>query len=336
MPSSNILVPTDDQQKPQTVLIAEDDAVFRHLLERQLQSWGYKAISVRDGHEAWEALQQPNTPDLLILDWMMPGLDGLELCRRIREKQSDHYQYVLLLTGKDEKQDVIDGLNSGADDYLTKPFDLRELRARLRAGKRILALQRELIQAREALRFEATHDALTGLWSRGATLQLLAVEMQRSARTKTSTGILMVDLDHFKNVNDTYGHLTGDEVLKEAANRISQAVRSYDFVGRYGGEEFLAILASCTLDDLRVVAERIRTAVADLPISTKTGSVKATVSIGGIVSSDAAHDLEFLAAADAALYQAKRSGRNRVVIGSCDPGPVLPESFTSINVIAHA
>lgn len=323
-------------QSAQRVLVAEDDPIFRRVLERQLNNWGYEAIVVQDGGEAWEILQQSNPPDLLILDWMMPGIDGLELCRRIRQKQSDRYQYVLLLTGKDEKEDVIEGLNSGADDYLTKPFDIGELRARLRTGKRILALQTELIQAREALRFEATHDALTGLWSRGATLHLLGSEMQRCARTNTSTGILMVDLDHFKNINDTYGHLIGDEVLKETAYRIGQAVRSYDFVGRYGGEEFLAILTNCTLADIRMVAERIRTAIADLPIATKTADVKATASIGGVVTSKGAHDLEFLAAADSALYEAKRTGRNRVVIANCHPRPVLDETFNCSSGIAHA
>jgi two-component system, cell cycle response regulator len=326
----------DEQQQSQTVLVAEDDPVFRHLLDRQLRSWAYRVVTVSNGQEAWDALQKPGSPDLLILDWMMPGLDGVELCSRIRQEQKDRYEYILLLTGKDEKQDVIDGLNSGADDYLTKPFDIRELRARLRAGKRILALQRELIRAREALRFEATHDALTGLWSRGAALQLLSVEMQRCARSNTCTGILMVDLDHFKKVNDTYGHLTGDDVLKEAAFRISQAVRSYDFVGRYGGEEFLAILTDCTPEDLRIVAERIRATVADLPIRTRTAEVKATVSIGGVVSNNGAHDLEFLAAADAGLYEAKRAGRNRVVIGSSNVSPALSQSFKSINAVAHA
>jgi diguanylate cyclase (GGDEF)-like protein len=325
-----------DQPKALKVLVAEDDAMFRRLLERQLQNWGLEVIAVEDGEQAWKIVEQPNPPDLLILDWMMPGIDGVDLCRRVRQQQNDRYPYVLLLTGKDEKQDVIEGLNSGADDYLTKPFDLGELRARIRAGKRILSLQQQLIRAREALRYEATHDALTGLWSRGATLHLLATEMQRGIRANTSTGILLVDLDHFKNVNDTHGHLIGDEVLKEAANRISQAVRSYDFVGRYGGEEFLAILASCTLDDLRIVAERIRAAVADLPIATRTASVKATVSIGAVVTSRGAHELESLEAADSALYEAKRSGRNRVVIGAREAGTVLEEQFAKCTMVAHA
>jgi two-component system cell cycle response regulator len=335
--TSDSIVLSEDElfDPPLKVLVAEDDPVFRRLLQNRLENWGYQVVIVRDGAEAWEMLQQPDAPGLLILDWMMPAIDGLELCRRIRKNQNGAYQYILLLTGKDDKQDLINGLNAGADDYLTKPFDIGELRARLRAGKRILSLQQELIKAREALRFDATHDALTGVWSRGAALHLLGAEVQRGARANTSTGILMIDLDHFKNVNDTYGHITGDEVLKEAANRIGQAVRSYDFVGRYGGEEFIAILTNCTLEDLRVVAERIRSAVADLPIGTKNAHVKATVSIGGVVTTNQAHDLEFLAAADSALYDAKRSGRNRVVIGSCEPSLVLKSVFTN-GVIAHA
>ena len=317
-----ILIPEIDRRKgaSETVLVAEDDPIFRRLLQSRLQNWGYRVITVADGAEAWELLLQPDTPDLLILDWMMPGIDGLELCRRIRHKERDRYQYILLLTGKDEKQDIVKGLNAGADDYLTKPFDIGELEARLRAGKRILSLQQELIQAREDLRFQATHDALTGLWSRGAALDLLRSELRRAVRPHTSTGILMADLDHFKSINDTYGHLIGDAVLKEASRRITQAVRSYDFVGRYGGEEFLTILSKCTMDDLQTVAERMRRAVADTPISTSAGDIKVTVSIGAVVAPANAPDLEMLAAADCALYEAKHSGRNCVVIGKHEDG----------------
>lgn len=337
-PESDAIAFSEDEMfKPaETALVAEDDPMYRRLLQNRLENWGYRVITVNDGAEAWDILQQPKPPALLILDWMMPGTDGLELCRRIRQKQDDPYQYILLLTGKDDKQDLIEGLNAGADDYLTKPFDIGELRARLRAGRRILSLQRELIQSREALRFDATHDALTGVWSRGAILHLLEAEIQRGARVQASLGVLMIDLDHFKNVNDTYGHLAGDEVLKEAACRIGRAVRSYDFVGRYGGEEFLAILTNCTLDDLRVVAERIRTAVADFPIAANNEVLKATVSIGAIVTSTQYRDQDFLAAADSALYAAKRSGRNRVVIGSCSPNLALSDNFAAPSVVAHA
>ncbi len=306
----------------ETVLIAEDDPIFRRLLQSRLSNWGYSVIAVNDGTEAWRLLQEVNPPELLILDWIMPGIDGIELCRRIRGTQGERYQYILLVSGKDEKQDVVAGLDAGADDYLTKPFDIGELRARLLAGNRILTLQRELIQAREALRFRATHDDLTGLWSRGATQHLLACELQRSARSRAPIGVLMIDLDHFKSVNDTYGHLVGDAVLKEAGCRISAAVRNYDFVGRYGGEEFLVVLSNCTLADLQGIAERTRATFSNIPVPTDAGNVSVTISVGGAFASSETSELELLAAADSALYDAKRGGRNRVVIGSCPAGQV--------------
>ena len=300
------------------MLVAEDDPIFRRLLQSRLQSWGYQVITAEDGTQAWELLQRPNTADLLILDWMMPGVDGIELCRRIRAIQQDRYRYILLVSGKDDKQDVVSGLEAGADDYLTKPFDIRELRARVRAGTRILTLQHELIQAREALRFQATHDDLTGLWSRGTTLHLLKGELERGLRSRTPTGILMIDVDHFKRVNDTHGHLNGDMVLIEAARRIDRSVRIYDFVGRYGGEEFLVVLSNCTLEDLQKIAERARRAFADAPIMMHAGEVSVTVSVGGVMALSDVRELELLSAADAALYEAKRTGRDRVVIGSCE------------------
>ncbi|HKV82740.1 MAG TPA: diguanylate cyclase [Candidatus Sulfotelmatobacter sp.] len=302
----------------ETVLLAEDDPIFRRVLQSRLKSWGYRVILAEDGNQAWKLLQQPNTPDLLILDWIMPGTDGIELCRRLRAMPQERYQYILLLSGRDQKRDVVAGLEAGADDYLTKPFDISELRARLRAGKRILMLQHELIQAREALRFQATHDDLTGLWSHGATLHLLATELQRSIRSHTHTGVLMIDLDHFKSVNDTYGHLTGDVVLRETGRRIHQVVRNYDFVGRYGGEEFMVVLSNCTPDDLRRIADRACGALSETPISTDAGDVNVTISVGGVIGSGEMHAAELLSLADTALYEAKRSGRNRVVIGSCD------------------
>ena len=312
----------------ETVLVAEDDPIFRRLFESRLQSWGYRVITAEDGTEAWELLQRRNTADLLILDWIMPGVDGIELCRRIRATQQDRYRYILLVSGKDEKQDVVSGLEAGADDYLTKPFDIGELRARVRAGIRILTLQHELIQAREALRFQATHDDLTGLWSRGTTLHLLKGELERGLRARTPTGILMIDVDHFKRVNDTFGHLNGDTVLIEAARRIDRSVRIYDFVGRYGGEEFLVVLSNCTLEDLQKIAERARRAFAEAPVMMRDGEVSVTVSIGGAMASGEVPELGLLSAADSALYEAKRSGRDRVVIGSWE-GHRSPPSNTA-------
>jgi len=305
-----------DKSASNTVLIAEDDPIGRRMLQNRLAKWGYQVITTENGLEAWEILQQGNAPDLLILDWMMPGIDGPELCRRIREKQLPIYPYILLVTGKDDTQDVVRGLGAGADDYVSKPFDPTELRARLQVGKRILGLQHELIQAREALRFQANHDALTGILSRAAILSLLDRELQRGARAGTSTGILMMDLDHFKMVNDTYGHVTGDAVLKEVAHRINQAVRSYDFLGRYGGEEFLAVLSECCPTDLHTIAERVRSAVADIPIYTAATTLSVTISVGGVVTSNLAPGVDLLSAADTVLYEAKAKGRNRVEIGS--------------------
>ncbi len=204
------------------VLVAEDDAMFRRILQSWLENWGYRVTIAEDGARAWEILQHDVPPQLLILDWMMPAINGLELCRKVRDRNQVPYQYILLATAKDAKQDLVRGLEAGADDYLTKPFDKSELQARLRACNRILTLQDDQIRAQEQLRFQATHDTLTGVWNRGAILETLRRELERAARSKTATGLLMLDIDHFKNINDTYGHLTGDAVLKEVTQRISR------------------------------------------------------------------------------------------------------------------
>lgn len=317
------LDPYQNAAGSETVLVAEDDPVSRKLLENRLRLWGYHVIFAENGAQAWALLQQKCAADLLILDWMMPEVDGIELCRRIRENLPGPYRYIILVSGKDEKRDVVSGLEAGADDYVAKPFDVEELRARLRAGRRILSLQKELIQVRDALEFQATHDALTGLWSRGALLELLETELERGKRLGGSTGLLMLDLDHFKSINDKYGHLVGDVVLKETARRILGAVRPYDFVGRYGGEEFVAVLSSCDSTDASAVAERVRSVVNGESISTFSGCIPVTVSIGCVVALQPASGLEMLAAADAALYEAKRGGRNQVVsrtFGSSNSG----------------
>jgi two-component system, cell cycle response regulator len=297
---------------PRDVLVAEDDPMFRKILQNWLQSWDYKVIVATDGTEAWSILQKERPPDLLILDWVMPGIDGMELCRRIRERQSPSYQYILVVTANDARQDVVRGLEAGADDYLTKPFDKGELRARLRVGTRILTLQEDLIRAREDLRFQATHDVLTGIWNRRAILDLLHREIERAARFHASTGVLMLDLDQFKKIKDTYGHLTGDAVLKETAQRITQVVRSYDFVGRYGGEEFLVLLPGCDKEQAEQSGERIRLAVTATPLIVGESGISVTISIGA-TAAIGGPETEVLAKADAALYQAKSAGRNRTV-----------------------
>jgi two-component system, cell cycle response regulator len=297
------------------VLVAEDDAMFRRILESWLTKWGYEVTMAEDGAQAWAILQQEIRPQVLILDWMMPALNGLELCSKVRERNQIPYQYILLATAKDAKQDLVRGLEAGADDYLTKPFDRSELQARLRACNRILTLQDDQIQAHEQLRFQATHDALTGSWNRGEILEMLRRELERGARSQTTTGILMLDIDHFKSINDTYGHLTGDAVLREVTQRISRAVRSYDSVGRYGGEEFVIVLPGCTREQVDQGAERVRAAVDSGPVRVNETQIAVTVSIGAAVTTHGGiSEKDILAAADVALYRAKEIGRNRTVV----------------------
>jgi diguanylate cyclase (GGDEF)-like protein len=302
------------------VLVAEDDAMFRRILQSWLENWGYLVTIAEDGARAWKILQQELAPQLLILDWMMPAINGLELCRKVRERNQIPYQYILLATAKDAKQDLVRGLEAGADDYLTKPFDKSEFQARLRACNRILTLQDDQIRAHEQLRFQATHDPLTGVWNRAAILETLRRELERAARAATATGLLMLDIDHFKSINDTYGHLTGDAVLKEVTQRIVRAVRGYDSVGRYGGEEFVIVLPGCSREQIDHGAERVRSAVDNGPIVVNESKVSVTVSIGAAVTAVTKHglvsDTEMLAAADIALYRAKEIGRNRTVLSA--------------------
>jgi two-component system cell cycle response regulator len=300
------------------VLIAEDDAMFRKILRSWLESWGYQVTVAEDGAEAWQILQEIRAPHLLILDWIMPNLNGIDLCRLVRERASFPYQYILLVTAKDDKQDLVRGLEAGADDYLSKPFNRDELRARLRTGRRILTLQDEQSKAKEELRVQATRDGLTGTWNRSAILDLLHREYELAARSESTIGVIMLDLDHFKQVNDTYGHLAGDVVLVEAARRMQQAVRSYDLVGRYGGEEFLVVSPDCDREQIQVCAERIRLAMEEQPVLAYSSKIAITVSAGtAILAPRLNTEKDALVAADTALYRAKSAGRNQVV--SSDP-----------------
>src|SRR5882724_6037532 len=221
------------------ILIADDSVVSRHLLDATLRKWGYQVVVACDGEEALAVLQGDDAPKLAILDWVMPGLTGPEVCRKVRDHAKDkerEYTYILLLTSKSLKEDLITGMEAGADDYITKPFDQHELKVRLRAGTRIIDLERELVRAREDLRDQATRDSLTRIWNRGMILEILDRELARAERERRPVGLVLADLDHFKNVNDTYGHFAGDAVLREFVRRTGSSVRPYDAVGRYGGE----------------------------------------------------------------------------------------------------
>ncbi len=302
------------------ILIAEDSGPSRLVLCRTLEKWGYEVLACRDGACAWEELQKPGAPQVAILDWMMPGYNGVDICRMIREREQETYTYLLLLTSKSLREDLIEGLEAGADDYVTKPFDEQELHVRLRAGIRILKLQNELVAAKEALREQATHDSLTGLWNRRTILEILERELKRAQREQTPVGILVLDLDRFKSVNDTYGHLAGDDVLRETASRLVSSVRPYDGVGRYGGEEFLIVLPGCDETSVQHRGEAIRKAIGSLPMLAADVPLDVTASLGATVffGSTVPDGRELVRVADEALYEAKRSGRNRVLFRSLE------------------
>jgi two-component system cell cycle response regulator len=300
------------------ILVAEDESVSRRMLQALLVKWGYEVILAEDGNAAWKHLKAPDAPRMALLDWMMPGLNGVDVCRQIRQHRPEPYTYVLLLTAKDAKESVVEGLDSGADDYLTKPFNPQELKARIRVGLRLLELEDNLVEAREAMRFKATHDTLTGVANRGAILEMMDREIIRSRRESLSLGVLIVDLDHFKLVNDNYGHLAGDDVLREVTRRMQSEIRPYDAVGRYGGEEFLILLPGCGNTATSENAERLRRAIMAQPIQARSGLVKVSISIGGVATGDWPEDPanQLLQMADAALYEAKERGRNQAVMAT--------------------
>lgn len=296
------------------ILIAEDDTISRTLLERTLQRAGYDVIAVENGAKALTELYRPDSPRLALLDWVMPEKDGLEVCSEVRRRKEQAYTYLILLSSRETKQDVVLGLESGADDYLTKPFDVDELKARLRTGERILQLEDRLVEARESMRFQATHDLLTSLWNRGVIVELITREVMRSRREQSCTAVMMCDIDHFKSVNDQHGHAAGDEVLREAARRLQNSVRSYDMVGRYGGEEFLVALNKCDPASAVSRAENLRTVIASRPFQVGGKRATITISVGLALSNEftSCSVDEIMHQADMALYAAKAAGRNCV------------------------
>ena len=308
------------------ILIADDEALSRRLLEKTLERAGYEVIAVENGRAAVRQLCQADGPRLALLDWVMPELDGPGVCREVRRQQDESYVYMVLLTSKEAKEDIVAGLESGADDYLTKPFNVDELKARLRTGERILHLEGRLVEAREMMRFKATHDALTSIWNRGVIMDLLGRELMRSQRESGCTIVLLGDVDHFKAVNDTHGHLVGDEVLQEISRRLLLSIRSYDFVGRYGGEEFLLVLNNCKPQFAEARAEDIRKIVSSRPIQTLAGPLNITMSFGLLLSDGwgVRPVEELMHEVDAALYAAKAGGRNCVRVAKPPVEPEMP------------
>lgn len=295
------------------ILVADDDALSRRILEDYLTTWGYEVVMVRNGQDALQVLQDENRPNIAILDWIMPEMDGVEVCRQLRMLNLPNYVYVIILTSFGNVEDVVKGLGSGADDYIVKPFHPDELKYRLQIGERIIKLeQRILCMART--------DYLTGLLNRRAFMDRLTGELHRADRQQGRLGVIIADIDYFKRVNDKYGHQDGDLVLQEVAKVLQSNCRPYDFIGRYGGEEFIACLPGAGLEDTFTIAERMRLSLEVqsilLPDQGDTLQVTASFGISALENGSAGED-ELIKRADDALYSAKGSGRNRVMTGRC-------------------
>jgi len=303
------------------ILIAEDDVTSRNMLAATLKKSGHEVVETANGLDAWAALQKPDAPKIAIFDWMMPEMDGLELCRTIREGSAMGYIFIILLTVRSTREDIVKGLEAGADDFLIKPPDPAELSARIKNGMRILKLEKELTKANEALRISSLTDPLTGIYNRGYLTEHLPHDIKRARRYRHPLSLILCDIDYFKKVNDTFGHLTGDRVLVEFVQRIAGSIReNVDWIVRYGGEEFMIGLPETDCEGARVVAERLRNKVAQTGIRVKEQEIRITASFG-ISAFDANTPDEkisfekMISLADKLLYQSKRRGRNRIEVG---------------------
>jgi len=292
------------------VLVADDDAFARRLLGINLKAIGHEAVEAENGARAWEFFQHESLR-FVITDWMMPEMDGPGLIRQIRAANHPHYTYIILLTALTEKENIVAGLEAGADDYLIKPFHAKELRARVTIGERILKLEESLRESQRQLEILAMRDGLTNLFNRRTIQEHAEAELNRASRVNAPVSIVLLDIDHFKSVNDQYGHNNGDLALLLVASLVTQSVRPYDWVGRWGGEEFLVLLPGAQLPDGRMIAERIRQTLADTPLELTSGeqiSLRASFGVSSAPGKDNGYpSLEQLVSqADEALYQAKR------------------------------
>jgi diguanylate cyclase (GGDEF)-like protein len=295
------------------ILVVDDDPITRLTLETLLAQRGCEVVTAIDGEEAYDLLQREDAPKLAIVDWMMPGMSGPELCRKLRESKDGRRTHVIMLTGKRAKEDLVTGLEAGADDYVRKPFDIDELYARVRAAYRLVTVQ-------DQLRSQANKDDLTGLLNRAAILEFLRRALEQAARDDNTVSILLADVDRFKLINDTHGHPIGDNVLRQMGRLLQTPLRLYDAVGRYGGEEFLVVLPGCGGEAAVEVAERLRSHVCRRGIQTPAGALSITVSVGIATSAGGFLRVDdLILAADKALYRAKHAGRN------CVAGPLTLE-----------
>lgn len=291
------------------VLIVDDDAITRFALSTAVEEWGFVPVLAENADQALKILATDTTPHLLIIDWSMPGMSGPDLCKTIRKREDGQFFYILMLTGKEGNEAIIEAMEAGADDFLSKPFDHRVLKVRIAAGSRIVRLEQTLNQL-------ASRDALTQCWNRRMIDELFANSIAESTRKRSKLSLMVLDIDHFKRVNDTFGHSAGDAALKHVVNILNTNLREYDQVGRYGGEEFVILLPATDCNEAWGVAERIRSAIQFQPtILNDDLIIELTVSIG-IAEFDRRRDANqsaFFERADKALYTAKQTGRNRII-----------------------
>jgi len=315
------------------VLVAEDDYTSRVLLETMLRGWGHEVLTAEDGDSALRLIAQHDDLQLLVLDWIMPGPDGPDICRAVRAAVRQNYVYIILLTAKTEREAFLEGMESGADDYIIKPFDAEQMRARLRVAERIVQLEERLSSQNEALRLaneqtrqlltqvqaqaielerQAREDWLTGLYNRRHLDFHLQREFVRARRYQSPLTVAIADLDNFKSVNDRFSHHVGDEVLRTLADILQSNSRSTDIVGRYGGEEFVIILPETTREQGLIVCEKIRRTVEEYDWSRVHEGLRMTVSVGMSSDTSLANYEKMLTQADDRLYEAKRAGKNTV------------------------
>jgi diguanylate cyclase (GGDEF)-like protein len=299
--------------RPFHIAVVDDDAAIRRLVRLFLTRAGYGIFECTTGEEARQALTTQQW-DLAILDRRLPDMDGAVLCHEVKSIPEFRARYVIMLTGEDEQEDKVQGLELGADDYITKPFQSPELLARIRAGKRIVDLQKELLETNKRLELLSITDGLTKLFNHRHLQDELARAFQESERYQRPLSLAIIDLDFFKKINDSYGHAVGDEVLKAVSQMFRESIRATDLVARYGGEEFAVMMPETELNDAIVFAEKIRSMVEETPIQATPGPLNVTVSIGvaSVPHSRIHHAKELVVAADKALYRAKKNGRNQV------------------------
>lgn len=291
------------------ILIADDDKDAQNLLGLYINKLGFKVHYASNGIDALNKINGLNI-SIALLDWMMPGMSGIEITQKIRESKIDRYIYIIMVTGKSEKDDTIEALHNGVDDYIVKPFTFQELKVRIFAAERIIKLENKLKNAYNKLYNESIHDVLTGVLNRKALMERIDDYNNKNK----SLGIIMIDIDNFKVINDTYGHLVGDQILKEFTAIISNTIRKSDFVGRYGGEEFLAVIPDLDVDEVKTIAERIRKNIESETFHIGSLSLKITASLGVYVLTEKSKIEDAIKLADDALYEAKKSGKNRVIV----------------------